>query len=439
MGMKSQDEKRLAAAKALIGELAQSLNLDAFVRLWDGSRVPLGAAATGPFEIIINDPGVIASSLRAPSLETIIRHYIDKRIDFSGGSLIDLGRQINQRGRSVKIRGRDALSIARRLSPFLFAPGAAPRDQGGFEGDIVGNRRKGDDNKDFIQFHYDLSNDFYSLFLCDEMVYTCAYFHDWEQDIAAAQINKLDMVCRKLRLKPGERFLDIGSGWGALVCHAAKNYGVKAHGITLSQEQLNFAREKVKRLGLEDQVTFELIDYINATGTYDKIASVGMYEAIGLKNIPAYMKKIRSLLSEDGLFLNHAISRKAKRTKRGFMPERMRPEQKALAKYIFPGGALDDIGHTVAEMELAGFEVHDVEGWRMHYARTCTLWCERLMARKQEAIALVGEAKYRIYIAYLAGCAIAFERGTARLFQTLCSKTAKRPPPLPPTRSDLYR
>ena len=439
MGVTSQDEKRLAAAKALIGELAQSLNLDAFVRLWDGSRVPLGAGASGPFEIIINDPGVIASSLRAPSLETIIRHYIDKRIDFSGGSLIDLGRQINRRGRSVKIRGREALKIARRLSPFLFAPGAAPREQGGFEGDIVGNRRKGDDNKDFIQFHYDLSNDFYSLFLCDEMVYTCAYFHDWEQDIATAQINKLDMVCRKLRLMPGERFLDIGSGWGALVCHAAKNYGVRAHGITLSQEQLNYAREKVKRLGLQDQVTFELIDYINASGTYDKIASVGMYEAIGLKNIPAYMKKIRSLLTEDGLFLNHAISRKAKRSKGGLMPERMRPEQKALAKYIFPGGALDDIGHTIEAMELAGFEVHDVEGWRMHYARTCTLWCERLMARKDEAIALVGEAKYRIYIAYLAGCAIAFERGTARLFQTLCSKTAKRPPPLPPTRADLYR
>ena len=432
------DDRQIAAAKALIGELAQTLDIDAFVRLWDGTRVPLGRNATGNFDIVINDPGVIASSLRRPSLDTIIRHYVDKRIDFSGGSLIDLGRQINRRGRSVKFRGRDALKVARRLSPFLFAPGAPPSEQGAFDGDIVGNRRKGDDNKDYIQFHYDLSNDFYALFLCDEMVYTCAYFHDWEQDIATAQKNKLDMVCRKLRLKPGEKFLDIGSGWGGLVCHAAQHYGVKAHGITLSEEQLGFARAKVKRLGLEDRVTFELVDYINATGTYDKIASVGMYEAIGLNNIPAYMKKMRSLLAEDGLFLNHAISRKAKR-KKGVMPERLRPEQRALAKYIFPGGALDDIGHTVAEMELAGFEVQDVEGWRMHYARTCTLWCERLMARKDEAIALVGEAKYRIYIAYLAGCAIAFERGTARLFQTLCSKSAKRAPPLPPTRADLYQ
>lgn len=431
--------KQLEAARSLIGELARTLNLDAHVRLWDGSRVPLGKNASGPFEIVIADPGVIASSLRSPSLDTIIRHYIDKRIDFAGGSLIDFGRQLNRGGRSVKLKGLEAVRLAGKLTPFLFAPGAAPAETGAFEGDIVGNRRKVADNQDYISFHYDLSNDFYALFLCDEMVYTCAYFHDWEQGIAQAQVNKLDMVCRKLRLKPGERFLDIGSGWGGLVCHAAKNYGVKAHGITLSKEQLAFAEAKVKRLGLEGQVTFELIDYVNVTGTFDKIASVGMYEAIGLNNIPTYMRKMRSLLADDGLFLNHAISRRAKRQRSKLIPERLRPEQKALAKYIFPGGALDDIGHTVAEMELAGFEVHDVEGWRMHYARTCTLWCDRLTARKDEAIALVGEAKYRIYIAYLAGCAIAFERGTARLFQTLCSKTAKRRPPLPPTREDLYR
>ncbi len=432
------DDKKIAAVKALVGELAGALDLDAFVRLWDGSRIPLGARAAGPLEIVIKDPGVIASSLRKPTLDTIIGHYIDKRLDIAGGSLIDLGRQINQRGRSVKIRGREALRLARRLTPFLFAAGEPPRTQGGFEGDIVGARRQKGDNKDYISFHYDLSNDFYKLFLCEEMVYSCAYFHDWQQDLAQAQKNKLDMVCRKLRLKPGERFLDIGSGWGGLVCHAAQNYGVKAHGITLSQEQLELAREKAERLGLSDRVTFELTDYSALQGTFDKIASVGMYEHIGLANIPAYMKKMRSLLAEEGLFLNHAISRKGKRRKR-FVPERLRPEQRALAKYIFPGGALDDIGHTVAEMEIAGFEVHDVEGWRMHYARTCQLWCERLMARQDEAIALVGEAKYRIYIAYLAGCAIAFERGSARLFQTLCSKTAKRPPPLPPTRADLYR
>ena len=195
----------------------------------------------------------------------------------------------------------------------------------------------------------------------------------------------------------------------------------------------------MKRLGLEKQVTFELIDYSNVTGTYDKIASIGMYEHIGLKNIPAYMNKVRSLLSDDGLFLNHAISRRAPKDSKAWLKARMRPEKKAIAKYIFPGGELDDIGHSIVAMERAGFEVHDVEGWRLHYARTCKLWCERLTANREEAIKHVGEEKYRIWVAYLAGVSLSFSRGTLRLFQTLASKSAKRPPPLPPTRADLYR
>jgi cyclopropane-fatty-acyl-phospholipid synthase len=233
--------------------------------------------------------------------------------------------------------------------------------------------------------------------------------------------------------------LDIGAGWGGLLCHAAKNYGVTAHGITLSQEQLSFARDKAQKLGIADKVTFELSDYTNVTGTYDKIASIGMYEHIGLQNIPTYMSKVRSLLSEDGLFLNHAISRRAPKHGGGWLKRPMRPEKKAIAKYIFPGGELDDIGHSISAMERAGFEVHDVEGWRLHYARTCQLWCERLTANKDEAIRYVGEEKYRIWVAYLAGVSLAFSRGTLRLFQTLASKSAKRPPPLPPTRADLYR
>ena len=147
--------------------------------------------------------------------------------------------------------------------------------------------------------------------------------------------------------------------------------------------------------------------------------------------------KVRSLLADDGLFLNHAIARRAGR--RSLFGRRMRPEQRAIAKYIFPGGELDDIGHSLVAMERAGFEVHDVEAWRMHYARTCRLWCERLTGEKERAIGFVGEEKYRIWAAYLAGVSLAFSRGTLRIFQTLASKSAKRPPPLPPTRADLYR
>ena len=226
----------------------------------------------------------------------------------------------------MKLKGRDALEARAPAVavPARRAPSDADDDQG-FDGEITGRRRKTADNKDYIQFHYDLSNDFYALFLDPEMVYSCAYYTDWDNDVAQAQRDKLEMICRKLRLKPGDRFLDIGCGWGGLICHAAKNYGVTAHGITLSEEQLAFAKEKIKRLGLEDKVTVELKDYSMMTGEFDKIASIGMYEHIGLKNIPGYMQKMQQLLSADGLFLNHAIARRA--PKQGWFKRRMRPEQ----------------------------------------------------------------------------------------------------------------
>ena len=437
--MPTQDQKQIEAARALVRELAAKLDADAFVRLWDGSRLPLGENAKGNFEIAIRDPGVIGAMLRSPKLDTVIQQYVHKGLDFSGGTLVDFGKQLQKDGKSVKLKAKDLAALGLKLAPFMFAKTDETKDAHGFEGEITGKRRKTADNKDFIQFHYDLSNDFYALFLDPEMVYSCAYYTDWNNSVEQAQRDKLEMICRKLRLKPGDRMLDIGSGWGGLVCHAAQNFGVTAHGCTLSEEQLAFARAKVKRLGLEDRVTFELIDYSDVTGQFDKIASIGMYEHIGLKNIPEYMRKVRSLLADDGLFLNHAISRKAPKDKNAWLPARMRPEKKAIAKYIFPGGELDHIGHSIAAMEQAGFEVHDVEGWRLHYARTCQLWCERLTANREEAIRHVGEEKYRIWVAYLAGVSLAFSRGTLRLFQTLASKNAKGPSPLPPTRADLYR
>ena len=430
-------ERQLAAARQLVGLIREKLDLDASVRLWDGSLVPLGGSVSGLFAISITGPGVIGSLLRWPTLDNLIRHYVDGRLDFEGGTLIDFGLQLNRNGRSGSLKGLSKLDLLRTLAPFLFVPADKPANAHGFDGEITGRAQRKRDNKAFVQFHYDLSNDFYALFLDPEMVYSCAYYTDWENDLATAQRDKLEMICRKLRLKPGDRFLDIGCGWGGLVCHAARHHDVIAHGITLSEEQLAFAQEKVNRLGLEGQVTLELKDYTSVQGTYDKIASVGMYEHIGLANIPRYMAKVQSLLSRDGLFLNHAIARRA--PKPSWRGRRMRPEQRAIAKYIFPGGELDDIGHSIVAMERAGFEVHDVEAWRLHYARTCRLWCERLTAERERAIAHVGEEKYRIWVAYLAGVSLAFSRGTLRIFQTLASRTAKRPPQLPSTRADLYR
>jgi cyclopropane-fatty-acyl-phospholipid synthase len=430
-------DRQLAAARNLAEELACHLDIAASIRLWDGTTVPLGRGGANGVAISIAEPGVIASLLRRPTLDRLIRHYAHGQIGIEGGTLIDLGAQLSDGGTRKRLKRINKARLFRNLLPFLFAPAARPARSRDFAGDEIGEGRRQKQNQDFIKFHYDVGNDFYRLFLDPEMQYSCAYFTEGANSLEQAQRDKLEMICRKLRLKPGERFLDIGCGWGGLICHAAKNCGVSAHGITLSENQLEFARAKVKRLGLEDRVTVELKDYSGMSGTFDKIASIGMYEHIGLKNIPGYMQKMRSLLSDDGLFLNHAIARRA--PKESWFKPRLRPEQRAIAKYIFPGGELDDIGHSVFAMERAGFEVHDVEAWRMHYARTCKLWCERLTAERERAISFVGEEKYRIWVAYLAGVSLAFSRGTLRIFQTLVSKNAKRPPAIPPTRADLYR
>ncbi|MHA1572850.1 MAG: class I SAM-dependent methyltransferase, partial [Alphaproteobacteria bacterium] len=175
-----KDARQLEAAKGLASELAAKLNLNASLRLWDGTLTPLGDNVTGPFVLSIAGPGVIGSLLRRPTLDNFIRHYVDKGIDFSGGTIVDLGSQLNRGGRSVKLKGREALKLATKLVPFLLARGDDALEDQGFEGEITGRSRKITDNKDFIQFHYDLSNEFYALFLDPEMVYSCAYYTDWQ-------------------------------------------------------------------------------------------------------------------------------------------------------------------------------------------------------------------------------------------------------------------
>ncbi len=425
-----------AAARALAAEVAAHLNADLSLELWDGSILPLGEKARQDLRLVIAHPGVIPSLLRHPSLDRLIRHYAHGQLDFKGGTLIDIGNALGGPGTRKRLKKISKARLLKLLAPLLLAPAVRPERSRRFAGDAEGRDRARRDEQRFMQFHYDVSNDFYKLFLDDNMVYTCAYFTDWGNDLAQAQIDKLDMICRKLRLQPGDSLLDIGCGWGGLLCHAAKHYGVKALGVTLAREQFAYAQERVRREGLEGQVRVALMDYREVDERFDKIASIGMYEAIGVAAIPEYLSHIRRLLRDGGLFLNHGITRRAKKRKSRFTA---RAEQRALVNYIFPGGELDDIGNTIAEMEKARFEIHDVEGWREHYALTCKLWCERLTARRDEAVALVGEETTRIWLAYLAGCSLAFSRGTATLYQTLVSKRRKGPSGLPPTRADLYR
>jgi cyclopropane-fatty-acyl-phospholipid synthase len=429
-------DQRLSRLAALIAGLAPQLEMDLAVRLWDGVPIPLGARWSGDLAVAVRGREVITRLLRRPRLTTLVELFAEGLLDIEGGTLLDLAARRGERGTRGVLRRIGRLHAARALLPFLFGGGRQGSGHA-YAGPAAERREGGRDDKALVQFHYDLSNTFYALFLDAEMVYSCAYFPDWDASIDEAQAAKLEHVCRKLRLAPGERFLDIGCGWGGLVCHAARHHGVLAHGVTLSQAQHDFAVAKVQRLGLQDRVTIELKDFSALTGEWDKIASVGMYEHVGLANRQGYLGKIRSLLRPRGIYLHHAITRPAKRDARAF--RRKRPEYQAIIDYVFPGSELDHIGNTVQDLERGGFEVHDVESLREHYGRTCRLWTQRLHEAREAAEAEVGAARTRIWLLYLAGVALGFERGTIGICQTVATKRARGASGLPPTRADLYR
>jgi cyclopropane-fatty-acyl-phospholipid synthase len=408
--------------------------------LWDGSTIPADLRPDA-LAFVIADEGAIAAMIRRPNIDTFLNLWVTSRFDLRNGSFFDLAaRRPKMRTRALLKSFNKPLALA-TLARFLFLPRGGPWPleavRKGAEAPSDGSEAA---NKTNIHYHYDLSNRFYELFLDPEMVYSCAYFKDWHNDLATAQADKLDMICRKLRLKPGESFLDIGCGWGALVCHAAKHYGVRAHGVTLAEEQFAYAKEKVARLGLEDKVTLELRDYSLLDGGFDKIASIGMCEHVGIANHATYFQTINRLLKPGGLYLHHAIALRSKSFER-FRRSRGREAAAATAigRYIFPGGELDHVGMSVANLEMHNFEVHDVEGWREHYMHTTRHWHDRLSANREEAEREVGREKTRLWIAYLAVVSIAFMQGTVGIFQTLASRRVRGPSGLPPTRADLYR
>ncbi|MFK8112467.1 MAG: class I SAM-dependent methyltransferase [Rubripirellula sp.] len=430
---------QLKSIKELLNSVAGPLDLNASVTLWDGDVVPLGPAADGKHTIEISGPGVIGSLIRRPTLETIVRLYATGHISFQGGDLIDFSEAFRtDRSNRQQLKKISKTMLVKQTLPFLFAKTNVDDLKAGFSDDMVGRAESKRDNSDYIQFHYDVGNEFYKLFLGKEMVYTCAYFKDWNNSLDQAQFDKLDMICRKLRIEPGEKMLDIGCGWGGLICHAAQHYGAVAHGITLSQEQHDYAKAKIEELGLTDQVSVSICDYADHQGSYDKISSIGMSEHIGVANYPRYFDKINSLLRDRGLMLNHAIARRAKKSKRH--AARIRPERKFLLKYIFPGSELTPVGMTTDFMENSGFEVHDVESWREHYALTTKYWCKNLSANEDRAIELVGAERYRLWVAYLAGASGGFTAGSIKLFQVVATKRASKGlSGMPPTREHLYR
>ncbi len=288
-----------------------------------------------------------------------------------------------------------------------------------------------------VGYHYDVGNDFYRLWLDDNMIYSCAYFKDGTEDIDLAQRQKLDHICRKLMLRPGERLLDLGCGWGGLLYWAAQHYGVTGVGITLSERQCAYARQWIAAGQLGGKVEILKQDYrdlADAAG-FDKIVSVGMYEHVGIRNLPRYFATVRRLLRPGGAFLNHGIV-----TTDPHGRAQGPAGGEFIGRYVFPGGAVPHLSRVVFEVARAGLEFADAEDLRPHYARTLSHWSQRLEARRDEAIRAAGERRYRIWRVYLAGMAHAFDRGWLSVAQVLAFRPAQNAEPYRPwTRSYQYR
>jgi cyclopropane-fatty-acyl-phospholipid synthase len=410
-----------------------SLNL----RLWNGTALRVGAnAAAGadsPFTLVFKSPETVWSAVLGRDPLALADAYFRGDLDIEGDFFAALRLKDHlealQLSTAEKLRAAFTalqlrmMNAASRHSEAVFGPSHAPK--------IKAHSKA--ENRDAIHFHYDVSNEFYSLWLDRAMVYSCAYFETPDVDLDAAQQSKLEHICRKLTLKPEEKFLDIGCGWGALVIYAAQHYGVRAHGVTLSPQQLKVAQQRIEQAGLTDRVHVELQDYRDLPGesVYDKVASVGMFEHVGLKNLPTYFSTVHRLLKPRGLFLNHGITHDSE----GWEPSAF---TEFINRYVFPDGQLDTIGNIERVMERSKFEIADVEALRLHYAMTLRHWVARLERNRARALDHVNEATYRVWRLYMAACALQFESGEIGIYQVLANKRAPGVPDLPLTRRHLY-
>ena len=428
-----------AVLTALFGEPRQR-TLD--VRFWDGT-VDHGANPNPPYTLVLNRPAALRRMLLPPNELSIVESFIAGDVDIDGSM-----EAASNLGEAIGGRLRSPIAVVKLIRLLLDLPGQAEDDLADTRfpehARKLGQRHTPVRDAAAIQFHYDVGNNFYKLWLDRRMVYSCAYFRSPDDSLDSAQEAKLDLICRKLRLKPGERLLDIGCGWGALIMHAAEHYGVDATGITLSENQASLARARIEKAGLGDRCRVTIRDYrtLTAGDGYDKISSIGMVEHVGLSHLPVYFASAYRALKPGGLFMNHGIISLGEARPRSVGERIFRKFWRADAfidKYVFPDGKLTATHHVISAAEEAGFEMRDVESLREHYAMTLRHWVRSLEEKRDDAIALVGDHTFRVWRLYMAASANSFATAKINILQTLLAKPdARGHSNIPLTRDDLY-
>ncbi len=404
---------------------------DFAIRLWDGTTWEPRGTTEHRFTIVLTGPAALRKMFFPPTERKLGEAYMFGDFEIEGNmyEAIDLARFLWE-GWSWT----DSLRFAPKL---LRLPSHETRTNDQIA-HLSGHHHSENRDMQAIQYHYDVSNEFYQLWLDEKMVYSCAYFKDAEESIEVAQARKLDYICRKLRLRPGDRLLDIGCGWGALIMHAAQHYGVEALGITLAEKQLALANERIEAAGLAGRCRAELLDYrnVNENEQFDKIVSIGMVEHVGRENLGVYFEKAYRLLKPGGVFLNHGITL--------FQAPQI-PQYQAkdsfVQQYIFPDGDSQHIACVLDVAAKAQFEVRDVESLREHYALTLKNWLSRYEAHEKKILDMLGPVGYRRWRIYLAGARWAFESGYNSIHQALLYKTVNGKAAgnhLPLNRDDWY-
>jgi cyclopropane-fatty-acyl-phospholipid synthase len=412
------------------------------VKFWDGS-IDRGNNPRTPFTLVLNRPAALRRMLLPPNEMSLVESYLSGDVEIEGSmeAASSLAEMIGDRVRSP-------VNVARLVALVLKLPGKAD--------DVLADARFPERARKLgprhtpvrdaaaIHFHYDVGNSFYKLWLDKRMVYSCAYFRTPDDTLDVAQEAKLDLICRKLRLKPGERLLDIGCGWGGLIMHAAQHYGVDATGITLSENQATLAKERIEEAGLADRCKVAIRDYrtLTAGDGYDKIASVGMIEHVGISHLTTYFESAFRALKPGGLFLNHGIVSLGEARPKSVREKIFRKFWRADAfidTYVFPDGKLTATDDVISAAEASGFEVRDVESLREHYAMTLRHWVRSLEEKSSDALSLVGNHTFRVWRLYMAASANAFTTAAINVIQTLLAKPdARGHSNIPLTREDLY-